>query len=166
MSTFDIETQVCVADDHDFELGSQWVVGIFTNDADAENAGNIEVRTAARHFDLSTQILRGVVWYPNVTWVDQGEIDGDDRRWKGTATGFEIDLRYQWGGKWKGHWTVIVNHGAIQTGHGEHGYLFDSVEEAKEAAETEIKRRVSEKVKSALAVLDTYTDVPIGGYNE
>ena len=47
-----------------------------------------------------------------------------------------------------------------------HGYLFGSAEEAKEAAETEIKRRVSEKVKSALAVLDTYTDVPIGGYNE
>ena len=99
--------------------------------------------------------------YPEIEWINQGELDGDDKRWKGAAEGFEFDIRYQWGGKgkedWQGHWTCIVNHGAIQTGHGPHGYLYDSAEEAMQAAETEMKRRIDERVKSALTTLMKYT---------
>lgn len=96
--------------------------------------------------------------YPKITWVNQGELDGDDKRWKGTALGYEMDLRYQWGGKWQGYWTAILNHGAIQTGSGEHGYLFGTVEEAKAAIEAEMRRRIDEKIVGAREVLARYTD--------
>lgn len=96
--------------------------------------------------------------YPTISWINQGEIQGNDRLWKGTATGFEFRVGYQWSGEWKGHWTCIVNHSAIQTGHGPHNYLYDTAESAMEAAEKEMKRRIDEDVQSAVRVLQTYTD--------
>lgn len=100
------------------------------------------------------------IMYPAIEWVNQGEIDGNDRRWKGVAVGFEFDIRYQWSGDWKGSWTVIVNHGAIQTGHGPHGYLFDSAEEGMQAAYTEMKRRIDLRVRDAGEVMKKYVRLP------
>lgn len=94
--------------------------------------------------------------YPEITWVNQGEIDGDDNRWKGTAKGYEMDVRFQWSGEWKGYWTAILNCIAIQTGSGEHGYLFDTAEAAKEALEIAMHDRIDSRVKEARAVIDTY----------
>lgn len=104
--------------------------------------------------------------YPEIIWENVGEGRGDDWRWKGSAKvddfEFEFDLRYQWGGAWKGHWTVIVNHGAIQTGHGPHGYLFNSSEESKVAAETEMKRRIDNRVADAIETLAAFTTMQGG----
>lgn len=91
--------------------------------------------------------------YPEITWIDQDP----QRRWKGSALGYEFDVRYQAGGKWQGYWTAIVNHGAIQTGSGEFGYLFPSAEAAKTAAETEMKLRIDRRVDEAQKVLASYT---------
>ena len=96
--------------------------------------------------------------YPKISWVNQGEIQGNDRLWKGEALGFEFRVGYQWSGDWKGHWTCIVNHGAIQTGHGPHNYLYDTAEEAMAAAEVEMHQRVDAKIEAALDVLRKYTE--------
>lgn len=99
------------------------------------------------------------VSFPEITWVNKGERDGDDRRWKGEAEGYEFDVRYHWGGNMKGLWTAIVNHGAIQTGGGPHGYTFPDAETAKRAAEQEMKDRITAKVEAALATLGKYTNL-------
>lgn len=96
--------------------------------------------------------------YPEITWTDQGEISGDDRRWTGEAFGFRIEVLYKWGGVWAGYWSATVNSKAIQTGIGPHGYLFETPEDAKAAVVAEVHSQVDHIVARAKNDLSAFTD--------
>ena len=93
-----------------------------------------------------------MIRYPDITW---GDCPDHDKRYKGTAKGFEFDVPYHWSGEHKGTWSAIVNH--IPIGTGEFGDNFPDADAAKTAAEAEMKRQIDGKVAAAQKILDRYT---------
>lgn len=92
--------------------------------------------------------------YPEILWKNT-----QPNTWVGSAEGYDIRVSLHLGGLHAGKWTSIINNGAIQSGGGQHGYDFDTSNEARRASEDEVKLRIDQRVKEAEKVISLYTDV-------